>query len=296
MAENSTQTKPKLDAKAIKSGIKVGWGYKEFQKKYGCDKRELRFLVSKLYSKNSKDRADILKAIEENSKTSKKAASKASKDAAPNEKKADKEAKSSNVTNSETAPKAEVAAIESNLDGLRAEEAKYSDAVIALENERIKLIAKHRTQVAKMQDVRKDIEDIEARLKACSDKFTAIAAETRATEDDIEKVCASKRDAKAKLDEIRKEIDRNTRVVIFVFNNGNIEVQEGELELDDTDYELVYKTIRDDERLENLRIIDVKTLAKIMCIKANGMKVSPNKRIEFMFDNKDLEAIYTQIG
>ncbi|MBR5419231.1 hypothetical protein IK110_03210 [Candidatus Saccharibacteria bacterium] len=272
-----------LDAKAIRAGISRGWSWEEFMAKYDCSKQDLKFRISSLYSKSKKDLKEVLVGIEENGKKNRKP-------------KAKKTTKSSSEAKTELEV-AETKAVEAvaDLGGLREEEARLSEIVIALENEQKSLVARHRGQIGAMQELGKEIDRIKQAFDDCAAKYKDAMAKTRSVEEDIEKVLATKREAKVKLEDVRRQISDLMRVVVFVYNNGNIEVQEGEMTLDDSGYEVVYEKMRDDVRYETLRVIDIKALAKVICIRANAKK-SGSKEVEFLFDNQDLEIIFGQVG
>lgn len=281
MAKNDKKIST-LDAKAVRAGISRGWSWEEFMEKYDCTKQDLKFRISSLYSKSKKDLKEVLLGIEENGKKNRKTKSK-------------KPTLSSGTKTEPKAAETEEVDADADLERLRKEEGRLSEVVMTLENEQKTLTAKHRNQIEAMQELGDEVDRIKKAFDACAAKYKDAMAQTRSVEDDMEKVLASKREAKVKLEDVRRQISSLTHVVVFVYNNGKIEVQEGEMALDDSGYESVYEKMRDDEKYETLRIIDIKSLAKVLCIKANAEK-SGSKKVEFLFDNMDLEKIFGQVG
>ena len=81
-------------------------------------------------------------------------------------------------------------------------------------------------------------------------------------------------------------------VIIFIYENGLIEVADKEyadVVLDDTGYEELFSQflVKPVCQEFNLRINDIKTLARIICIEHNS-----SLKIEFVFDNDDIGFLY----
>ena len=277
MAENNAEKFAAITSKAIRLGINKGWSWSDFTEKYGCTKHDLIFRISSLF-KTNKDRKDVIGSIDANEKIRK---PKKSKKKSNENKAADVKVVEAEKAKPEVEP----------LDGLVVEETRLSEVVMMLENEQKSCIEKHHKEVAGMQELSKEIDRIKSDYDACVTKYKDALTKTRAIEEDMEKVLASKKEAKAKLEEVRKKISDLTHVVIFVYANGNIEVQEGEIELDYSGYEDLFISMRDDETYETLRVIDIKSLAKVISIRNNAKK-SASKKIEFMFDNEELENYF----
>ena len=293
MSRKPMNTIVKIDIKNIMIDMKKGYTWADYEAKYGYSKDEIMYEISRCYSKNAKKRQEILGGIEANSKVKRK------KPVVEVREEAKKE-KPDEATVASESPEAAAETTAGNLpctlEELLEKEARLSAIVIELEKEQKDFVTQHRGGMKKVRALATEIDKLEEKFSACIDKYKDVMAEIRNIEDLIERVSASRRDAKDELSRIRDEIEKFTHVVVFVYDNGSIEVQEGSLTLDDHGHEDLYKELRDDERCENLRIIDIKTLAKAICIKSNSAASAPNIKVEFLFDNEEVERLFDQLG
>ena len=95
-----------------------------------------------------------------------------------------------------------------------------------------------------------------------------------------------RRQEKAKLDEIREEIRKLETVGIVVYNDGTIAPMDETLDvgLDDTGFEAVLSTLMAEECCQELRVKDIQTVARLMCIIRNSQV-----ELEVIFENDDVE-------
>jgi chromosome segregation ATPase len=179
----------------------------------------------------------------------------------------------------------------STLEELKAAEEALSNEVIELEKQHVRQCADHRDCAERLRAIDKDLDKLRSQLDKCAAEYQQVVAETRKVEDEMERTTAERREKNAQLEEVRNKIEDLSKVVIFVSNDGSIEVAEGEIALDEGGFEELYGSMRDDEQYETFRIIDIKTLARAICIKRNT-----TVKTEFMFDNAQLEQKFLQIA
>lgn len=276
-----------LDAKAIREGIRNGFTKKDFCTKHGCDEDAFDCQLAQIYSRNDRELKKIKKQIAANEKKPHKAPSKNGKKADASE-----EIIIAEVSTEATEPIIEAEENEEpTLEKLQAAEKELSDIVITLETEHKNLCSQHRDCTEKLKNIDTEIDQIRSQLDRCVADYTKIIAEAREVEDEMELITAERRKKNAELKEVRDKIVELTKVVVFVSLDGSVEDAQGKLTLDDAGADELYLEMRDDAKYENFRIVEIKSLAKAVCIKRNS-----TVKTEFMFDNPELEQAFLQIA
>lgn len=277
-----------INARDVREGIHQGLTFDGFCSKYGCSEDEFRAQLTRIYNKSDKDLRKIISQIESNSKKPKSNGSRRGRKARAK----------IDVNNIPEIEDMELPTLEeqtkkapSTLEELKAAEEALSNEVIELEKQHVRQCADHRDCAEQLRAIDKDLDKLRSQLDKCAAEYQKVVAETRKVEDEMERTTAERREKNAQLEEIRSKIEDLSKVVIFVSNDGNIEVAEGEIALDEGGFEELYGSMRDDEQYETFRIIDIKTLARAICIKRNT-----TVKTEFMFDNAQLEQKFLQIA
>jgi len=273
-----------IDARDVREGIHQGLTIDGFCDKYSCSEEDFRIQLAYIYNKSERDLRKIISQIESNGKKSSRGGRKARAEI--------------NVNNIPEIEDMELPTLEeqtkkapSTLEELKAAEEALSNEVIELEKQHVRQCADHRDCAERLRAIDKDLDKLRSQLDKCAAEYQQVVAETRKVEDEMERTTAERREKNAQLEEVRNKIEDLSKVVIFVSNDGSIEVAEGEITLDEGGFEELYGSMRDDEQYESFRIIDVKTLARAICIKRNT-----TVKTEFMFDNAQLEQKFLQIA
>jgi len=273
-----------IDARDVREGIHQGLTIDGFCDKYSCSEEDFRIQLAYIYNKSDRDLRKIISQIESNGKKSSRGGRKARAEI--------------NVNNISEIEDMELPTLEeqtkkapSTLEELKAAEEALSNEVIELEKQHVRQCADHRDCAERLRAIDKDLDKLRSQLDKCAAEYQQVVAETRKVEDEMERTTAERREKNAQLEEVRNKIEDLSKVVIFVSNDGSIEVAEGEITLDEGGFEELYGSMRDDEQYESFRIIDVKTLARAICIKRNT-----TVKTEFMFDNAQLEQKFLQIA
>ncbi len=273
-----------IDARDVREGIHQGLTIDGFCDKYSCSEEDFRIQLAYIYNKSERDLRKIISQIESNGKKSSRGGRKARAEI--------------NVNNIPEIEDMELPTLEeqtkkapSTLEELKAAEEALSNEVIELEKQHVRQCADHRDCAERLRAIDKDLDKLRSQLDKCAAEYQQVVAETRKVEDEMERTTAERREKNAQLEEVRNKIEDLSKVVIFVSNDGSIEVAEGEITLDEGGFEELYGSMRDDEQYETFRIIDIKTLARAICIKRNT-----TVKTEFMFDNAQLEQKFLQIA
>ena len=277
-----------INARDVREGIHQGLTFDGFCSKYGCSEDDFRIQLAHIYNKSDKDLRRIISQIESNGKKTKNNGSRGGR-------KAHAKINENNIPEIEDmelpAPEEQTKEAPSTLEELKTAEEALSNEVIELEKQHVRQCADHRDCAERLRVIDEDLDKLRSQLDKCAAEYQKVVAETRKVEDEMERTTAERREKNAQLEEIRSKIEDLSRVVIFVSNDGDIEVAEGEIALDEGGFEELYSSMRDDEQYETFRIIDIKTLARAICIKRNT-----TAKTEFMFDNVQLEQKFLQIA
>lgn len=275
-----------MTSRDLRECVKNGYTWPDFEQKYGCTKEDIESKIRKLYYRKSGEADKIIRDIDGNGKKNKASAkSKKSVEAACVE----------DVF--EESRESEISELDQKRDELLAEETRLSGIVMTLEKEQKNLAEKHRCQIRGMQELSKKVEGIKRSLNECLAKFKDVVSITRSIQDDMNSVVNKKSQAKAELDEVRRKIAELSRVTIFVYGDGNFEIQEGDVELNSNGCDKKFQELilSHDTNLGNLRVNEVKAIAKAICIEKNAKK-SSGKNIEFVFNDKNLEDFFNKMS
>ena len=246
-----------LSARDIQECLVKGFTKSDFCEKFFCEEAAFLNQLSLVYGKNDKEYRRIIRKLGSNEKQ--------------------KGRKKKSVVPEPVDELAE----------LKSKESAQSDVVIAIETEHKDLCSKHRVCIDTLRRIDKDIDEIKQLLDKACVEYTETITTARQLEGEMTQISHKYRQEKAALDEIRSKIESLTHAVVFVSQSGSIELAEGEIELNDDGFEELYKELRDIEFYEDLKVKEIKQLARVICIARNS-----SIDIEFMFDSQILEDFF----
>ena len=173
---------------------------------------------------------------------------------------------------------------------LRESEEEKSKTVLSLEKE-YSAIERERYELRKrFQALRKEIADLKRTyLKRCQSAEKIIQKDN-----DLNKrmgeVAAACQEEKAALEAIREKIEEVSKIVLSVYENGEIALFEGILtdnKLDDRGYEDLYNSLREREEAEDFRPRDLRVIARLIKI-VSRISVP----FDIIFENEEVESGY----
>lgn len=274
-----------LKQRNVRELLKQGYTEDAICEKYGCTLNELFGHINLLYGGNEKEYKKILKELKANEKlpTRKKTTSVVRNLADDIVSGKIKDGDIVVVPEEVVKPKT---IQEMSLEELKESEAKQSEAVIALESKHKDLFQEHRQCREELCKLEKEIEGLQSQIDKIANTFNHTIENAREIEEEMEKITVERRAELAKLDEIRSRMEEMSKAVVLVSAEG-LEVAEGNLELNEDGFTELYAKMRDDETYEMLRVIDIKMLAKALCVKKNA-----DVSVDFIFNDEELEHLF----
>lgn len=172
---------------------------------------------------------------------------------------------------------------------LRESEEEKSKTVLSLEKEYSAIVRERYELRKKFQTLREEIADLKrAYLKKCRSAEKIIQKEN-----DLNKrmgeVAATCQEEKAALEAIRGKIEEVSKIVLSVYENGEIALFEGILadKLDDRGHEDLYNSLREREEAEDFRPRDLRVIARLIKI-VSRISVP----FDIIFENEEVESGY----
>ena len=273
-----------LKAREVREAVKNGLGLEHLCQKYGCDQAELSKRVNLLFSKNKKATEKIISDLKANDKKSKNQKSAPTTEAVTDSKPID---------DSPTTPEEEheESLNSKTLSDLQIIEEEESQKAIELENQHKKLAQEHKNKIRRLRDLKDCISEIKASFKAMCSEYEKIVLENNAIVSEMNEISDKHYHVMLKLEEIRERIGDMEKIVLFVYADGGIETDD-DINLDDTNFEDILSVLLDKKECENLKLKDIKTLARTIAIVNN---MDSTKRIEVMFDDAGIEEVYKAV-
>ena len=268
-----------LTAKKIQICLKNGYTPEEMMEKYECSLEELEAEISRIYHEGNGTKAKAIFAeFEANRKKA-------------NRRKKPVETVVEEPTTEEPAP-TEPTPAPRTLADLQSEENTLSHEVMALEAQYEALLGNHRVDYAKLRAVQERLEKLKAELIKCKNDYEQVAANIDRISKELNEVSKNRRDKLVALDQVRQEIDEMLAVVLYVYEDGQIEAPEHpEFILDDTGHEALAIQLFTEKSdcLAQLLVPDVVTLARLLKISEKA------ERFNLICDNADLERAFWAI-
>lgn len=197
-----------------------------------------------------------------------------------------------NMTSNETATTYDVAHID--IDSLKAQEKKLAENLCRMESIHAELVSKRATLKSTFQNLRKQLIDLTKELEekkaivdATYEEWLQISSEMHSMTKSISK----ERDL---LSGIREEIKAAETISIFVYENGEIEVENSEPSTSSDEECCIFNELIQNELVESLTIKNIRQLSKLILltqsIKQKGLK------FEVTFESEILQEVFEQLN
>ena len=259
-----------IDRKSIRVAIKNKKDLGYFCEEYQCTEEDFRKTIDSIFNYKAED---VWSEIKRNGKHHK------------GSKREKVEAKES-VEEVKMVPEVKE---KSNLEILREQEIEQSKEVMAIENEHKKFAQKHRDCIKQLRGIADDMEALKESFKNKAQKYAQIVERNNEFVHEMNELSSTRREKIVELEKIRKKISDLESAVIWVTDSGDIEIFEGsdEMELNDDGYNQLYLEIRDKEECEELKMKEIRLVARIKKIIDNS-----EAEIEVLFEKSELEEAY----
>lgn len=280
-----------MASKQLRVGVKNGMSTEDFCMKYSCTEDEFHARIAQLYGHNKKDSEELLSSIR------------------ANDKKVKRSAKTASVCNKQTAQEIaeaisqqmqceSVEILESvnsgqtELDSLLELEESLSQEVMAIEGKHKNEVEAHRECLKGMREIKDSIALFQASIKDATKEFEALVERANIHVENMNRLSDERRPLVEQLSSARERIEELKTITLAVYDSGEIAVLEQEFALDDTGYEEVYARLLDDSRCEELRMKDIKALARLTQIVSH----LEGSKVILLFDRPEVEEVYKKLS
>lgn len=281
-----------LTSKQIRCFLKGGMTTEDICSKYGCNTMDLHERIIQLYGKNKKGCVEIFDSLKTNDKKLKKKSAESDSSADNNTDQITPERVQSETVEpeqsvSEPIQPSEQGSETSELETLTELEKTLSHEVMTLEGEHKEEVELRRQSVNKLRELQKRILELQDKIWALAQDFDSEVELGDAHAKRMKELSEDVRTKSERLKEVRKRLEELTTVTIAVYDSGEIVVIDQDYALDDTGYEEVYAGLLDDARCEELRMKDIRVLARAMQITSHL-----DKKFILLFDRAEVEEAY----
>lgn len=286
-------TKPigTMTAKQLRVFLKGGMTTDDVCSKYGCTTMDLHERIFQLYGKDEKGRDDIFKSLKANEKKSKPKSAKQETDGAVEqttpEQTRPETVEPEQSAPEQTQPEQDSKSESSELETLTELEKTLSHEVMMLEGKHKEEVELRRQSVNKLRDYQRQILELQDKIWTLAQNFDSEAELGDAHAKRMKELSEGMHVKSERLEEVRKRLEELTTVTIAVYDSGEIVVIDQDYALDDTGYEEVYAGLLDDARCEELRMKDIRVLARAMQITSHM-----DKKFILLFDRGEVEEAY----
>lgn len=265
----------KVMRKEIRLGIKRGWTIEDFCKKYGCTEVEFTEKIGKIYGLDSES---TLSEIKKNEKKKRKV--KVKEVVQPEQ--------ISDSTEKRSQPDETV----DELQELQEAEVAQSREVMRLESEHKKYAQQHRECLKELIQIDVELGDIKNAFERKSLEYREIVRRNNGFVAKMNEISELRHEKVVALDEIRAKIAEFETVVLLCDEEGQFELFEcaRQFEFDDSGYETLYADMITQEEYQDLRVKDIRSLAK-----ATRIMINSNSKLEILFDNPELEPVFASL-
>lgn len=185
-------------------------------------------------------------------------------------------------------------AIIRELEELKKLEAKLSLAVCDLEVLHGAQVATRRQLLEELVEAKKELEKLQEVLASQQRNVTRIYEEYNRCAEEMAKINAERKALQEQLESVRTQITELRKVTLFIYQNGDIEVEEGmPVQIWEEDITLTFNRLIRHSEVGNLTINEVKTVAKlhemVRAYQAEGISV------ELFFDSSAVQTFWEAI-
>ena len=155
------------------------------------------------------------------------------------------------------------------LDVLKNQECKLVNEICSMETEHSKLISKRATLKKEFQQQQNQLNDLIKKAESIRKNFETTFSEWEKLGSDMKSLTNLINDKNSSLESIRNEIISLQKISIFVYSNGEIEIEnagEFEFKQETSIYEELFAQLVQNNLLESLTIKTIRQLAKLILI------------------------------
>ncbi|MDO4746900.1 MAG: hypothetical protein Q4A70_00945 [Candidatus Saccharibacteria bacterium] len=280
-----------MTAKQLRLHLKSGMTTDEVCSKYGCTTMDLHERIFQLYGKDEKGRDDIFKSFKANEKKSKPKSAKQETDGTVEqttpEQTRPETVEPEQSAPEQTQPEQDSKSESSELETLTELEKTLSHEVMTLEAEHKGQVEKRRQSAKKLRELQKQILELQDKISGLAQDFDSESELSDSYAENMKSLSEEIRAKSEQLEGVRKRLEELTTVTLAVYDSGEIAVIDQDYTLDDTGHEEVYAKLLNDARCEELRMKDVRVLARVMQITSHL-----SKKFILLFDRAEVEEAY----
>lgn len=288
-----------IDRKGLKVGIKKGFGFSDFEEKYGLDKQGLSETVMILYKRNKETAEDLLREISKNEKKREKERQKEpvkEYKGVPIEDfmnmSMDDFMKIENGTASDGEPKISREVV------LGSEICQLEDEIAKCESERKRWLSRQHDSLKQMSELQEKLTKLKDDLVRLKEKYNCVAERNNKIIARANEFLERKHELEAALEEKRQELEKLSRIAVGVYADGAVSLMEPdatELNLNDVGWEEYFTNLSNPHRTEcqELKVREITAVSKMLAIVENDGGIHG---FEIAFDNSEMEAAYYAVN
>lgn len=270
----------RINGKKMEVEIKNGATMEDFLEKYNCSRDEFLEYLKKNFSESAMN--SMLRNITRNSKRTKRQSK--------NEQKHMNESQICEET-MQIHEHEEVATNNNDeiLQEMKEKEKNVELQIFEKEKEHQKSLSKRknlfeqlRKQKEKMLDLKKIIEQRQIEVENISKEINEVTNKISAEKEDLS-------NDKQMLKEVRDYIKNLEKTSIFVYENGEIEIENSKTQQEITDWQNEFEILITNDLVENLSVKQIRQLAKLIVLEKQLRK--EGKEYEVTIENKMLETV-----
>lgn len=184
----------------------------------------------------------------------------------------------------------------SHLEELQEKETLLSQDIISDEEAHKEMVARRREINLSFKKVKNALSELQRLLKLNEEKTSALIEEYNDLSTKMRTKSSDIKAKKAILADIREQIDNLKKCVVYVFADGNIEVENASIsDVDDDEDEVAERllTLVQYAEAEELTIKDLKTIAKLELMVAE--LIADGINYELFFDSETVQKFYETV-
>ena len=264
---------PRLTAKLIKMKLKYGWCIKDFTDYLNMSEEDFIIALQKQFSQSACN--DMLMQLNKNDKRQRKLSSH------QNQATVKKSSQVKEEFNEKTSY---------NLEDLLAQEKKILDEICQKEASHAGIISERKSIRASLRKEKAEILELQKIFKKHEESIKSLIDRLEITSSNLTSINLELSDSNSELEKIRFQIESLKKVSIYVYGDGNIEVENGKLVVSDT-WEELFKNLTADISVENLTLKQIRQLAKLLVFVDYLRK--QNKDFDISFESQNLQDAFS---
>ena len=277
---------PVLNAKLMNEKLKRGWTPDDFARHLDMSENEFLDSLQKLFGPKTYN--GWLSELRTNQKRKEKLekikTKKVEKKAAP---------LTDPETELETEAKPETELETKLLEELKSTEENIRKAICEKELAHIELKAKRNELNASLQKQKEALLLLKDEIQKRQEEVNKIFNKLQETASEMSKKSTEISNSQQQLEKIQEKIRSLQKVEIFVYMNGEIEVDNYDMEILDSSWNDLFKDLATNDLLENLTIKQIKQISKLIVLTKSLQR--QNLKFEISFELEEVKSIFEQV-